>query len=129
MSYSSVVKGESVTTETTGLTTLNQKTAAIRGTYRADRTASRVQTYILITPELAKLAGLRAGTRVSVLEGKGKDAGKFRIVANSKGTYKIGRHEGTYSLRIRTQRVLRNARSTTPARVTSYGKGVITIAL
>jgi len=131
MSYTSIVRGYEAPTATTQLTrTALTDAVALRSNYRADRENSRVQTYILLTAEIAKEAGLRAGQRVSVLQGTGKDAGKFRIVANAEGTYKLGRTTGgTYSLRIRTHYVLRNERSTTPATVTSYGKGVVTISI
>lgn len=133
MSYTSVIRGEEVTRNMSGLTTVRQTEAsaavATRSNYRADRNSSRAQTYILITQEVARLAGLRAGQRVSILQGTGRDAGKYRIVANSEGTYKIGKSNGRYALRIRTQKLLRYERATTLTRVTSYGKGVLTIAI
>ena len=130
MSYTSVVRGEEVSTPETNLNRVSRTDAvALRSNYRADRPDSRVQTYILLTSEVAKEAGLRAGQRVSVLQGTGKDAGKFRVVANTAGAYKLGRNSGTYGLRIRTHYVLRNERTTTPARVTSIGRGVVTVSI
>lgn len=133
MSYTSIYKEEAAAT-VPALTKISaSKTlgdVAIRSAYRQDRPETPVQTYVLLTPEVAKAAGFRAGTRVSVLKGTGRDAGKVRIVANSKGTLKLGKTgSDTYNLRIRTSSLLTRRMTTKDAAVTSYAKGAITIAL
>ena len=101
----------------------------LRGARRSDRPNSRVQTFIKLTAEIAKASKLRVGQRVSILQGTGKDSGKYRIIADANGSYKLGRATGAYRLQVRTQRLLRNSRVSTQATVTSYGKGVVTIAI
>lgn len=103
--------------------------AAVRAHRRADY--GTLQTTILLTPEIARTAGFRPGTRVTVLRGTGKDKGKVRLVANRTGTLKFSKTSpGTsYSLRVRTSRLLTRPTSTKDVTVTSYAKGVVTLSL
>jgi len=128
MSYSSLNTADTAYSVPSMVRT-NADEAAIRGHYRADY--GTLQTTILLTPEIAKAAGFRAGTRVTVLRGTGKDKGKVRIVANRRGTLKFSRTKAgeSYTLRLRTSRLLTRPTSTKEVTVTSYGKGAVTLSL
>ncbi len=133
MSYTNIVDGEmtvKVPSMQKTTTKNNPGAVAVRAQYRQDRPNSRVQTYVLLTTELARSAGFRAGARVSVLEGTGRDAGKVRIVADKNGSYKLGRTgSNRFSLRVRTNALLGKRTRTKATKVTSFTKGAITIAL
>ena len=82
------------------------------------------RTYITLNKEVAKATGIRAGQRVSVLKGTGKDAGKVRIVANKKGSVKL------HGLTVRSSKLFAEASNSMPrARETSFAKGALTIAV
>jgi hypothetical protein len=129
MSYSSL-RATDTDYSVPSLTRTNaEDAAAVRAHYRADY--GTLQTTILLSPEIARVAGFRAGTRVTVLRGTGKDAGKVRLVANRNGTLKFGKTKAgeSYTIRLRTSRLLTRRTNTKPATVTSYGKGAVTLSL
>ena len=129
MSYSSLNTVDTEYSVPTLTRTYNEDAAAVRAHYRSDY--GTLQTTVLLSPEIAKAAGFRAGTRVTVLRGTGKDKGKVRIVANRRGTLRFSKTSpGTsYSLRLRTSRLLTRPSAVRNATVTSYGKGAVTLSL
>lgn len=129
MAYNTISSDTGAQTPT--LTRVSGTTVAIRATRRQDRPESRPQTTIYLTQEVAREAGLRKGSRVSILSGTGRDEGKVRIVANRNGTYRVGATgSNTYTLRIRTNNLLRTTtRTTKEAKVTGVAKGALAFAL
>ena len=129
MSYSSLNTTDTGYSVPALTRTNTENAAAVRAHRRADY--GTLQTTILLTPEIARVAGFRPGTRVTVLRGTGNDKGKVRLVANRRGTLRFSRTSpGTsYSLRIRTSRLLTRPTTTKGVTVTSYAKGVVTLSL
>jgi hypothetical protein len=124
MSYTSVYETDKVS-ETPAMVR-NRSEAALPVTVSAYRRtdANSVRTYVILSQEALEAAGLRAGRRVSVLRGEGRDAGKIRIVANRNGSVKISNN-----LLVRTGRLLERTTSNRQAQVTGYAKGALTISL
>lgn len=108
-------------------TSKTKLTAAVRASYRQDRPESRVQTYVLLDADTAKTAGFRAGSRVNAtVTGK-----SISIVADSEGSFKLGKASpgSAYRLRLRTSQLLGRSTASKEARVTRATKGSLTIAL
>lgn len=124
MSYTSVYKTDTVATSTPMRRNRSQEALPVTvSAYRRTDTDS-VRTYVILSQEALKAAGLRAGRRVSVLRGEGRDAGKIRIVANRKGSVKI-----SDNLLVRTGRLLERKTTNRQATVTGYSNGALTISL
>ena len=131
MSYSAVNKVD-VNYVTPTLTRTRPEQELGEVTVRSSRRSPKsVVTTIALDKQAAKLAGLRRGQRVSLLRGTGKDSGKIRIVANSDGALKIGESytRPEFHLSISSARLLNSAVKMKNARVISYAKGAITLAV
>lgn len=88
-----------------------------------------ITTAITLDKEVAAVAGLKAGTRVSILRGTGVDEGKIRIVADVNGPVVLTkRSKASNSLWVRSRGLLQSERSASEARVTSVTKDVLTLA-
>lgn len=121
MSFQSLYEDGKVSTPE--LTTLRSKEEMSQVSVAAYPTKASARTYIMLNKAIAKAASIRPNSRVSLLVGEGRDKGKVRIVANRNGAVKLN------GLSVRTSHLLEEATEVRDARVTSFAKGAITVAI